>query len=300
MSLMVKSLHTAFVLFLLCLTCGGLLVSAQSASPASEIRHWQMKWQEGPDDGGLQAPVTEDQGWIDVEAKAEMPRKPSGVSSAWTKITLPSYHYVSPSVYIQTIYALHVKVYVEDRLVFEGDRGFIMDNYSVLVPLDMRDNGKTLYIWTQTLQDRIGIKEQVMLGEHSILIKDYIKNGLIDVILGGAFIFVAAVLFVCAFFLNKEYFPVAASLSIVIASTGVLSVTYSPFTYTFYSYLGGLSVFLFDVALLSLLPALTFLFEKIFGAGKYGIIRRFRKFQMAYSLFCCVLLIINALSGAGI
>ncbi|MFD1909554.1 hypothetical protein ACFSQ7_44745 [Paenibacillus rhizoplanae] len=45
------------------------------------------------------------------------------------------------------------------------------------------------------------------------------------------------------FFLNKEYFPVAASLSIVIASTGVLSVTYSPFMYTFYSYLGGLSVF---------------------------------------------------------
>lgn len=297
MSLMVKSLHTALVLFLLCLTCGSLLVSAQSASPASEIRHWQMKWQEGPDDGGLQAPVKDDQGWIDVEAKAEMPRKPTGVSSAWTKITLPSYHYVSPSVYIQTIYALHVKVYVEDRLVFEGDRGFIMDNYSLLVPLDMRDNGKTLYIWTQTLQDRIGIKEQVILGEHSLLIKDYIKNGLIDVILGGAFIFVAAVLFVCAFFLNKEYFPVTASLSVVIASTGVLSVTYSPFTYTFYSYLGGLSVFLFDVALLSLLPALTFLFEKIFGAGKYGIIRRFRKFQMVYSLFCCVLLIINALSG---
>ncbi|MFD2875296.1 hypothetical protein ACFTAO_03910 [Paenibacillus rhizoplanae] len=93
-------------------------MSAQSASPAGEIRHWQMKWQEGPADGGLRAPVTEEQGWIDVEAKAEMPQKPPGVSSAWTKITLPSYHYVSPSVYIQTIYALHVKVYVEDRLVF--------------------------------------------------------------------------------------------------------------------------------------------------------------------------------------
>ncbi|MFD2875297.1 hypothetical protein ACFTAO_03915 [Paenibacillus rhizoplanae] len=144
-----------------------------------------------------------------------------------------------------------------------------MDNYSLLVPLDIRDNGKTLYIWTQTLQDRIGIKEQVILGEHSILIKDYIKkNGLIDVILGGAF-YLCGGGSVCVriFFLNKEYFPVAASLSIVIASTGVLSVTYSPFMYTFYSYLGGLSVFLFDVALLSLLPALTFLFEKIFGGG---------------------------------
>ncbi|WP_425516996.1 ATP-binding protein [Paenibacillus tritici] len=293
----VKSLHIALVFLLLSITCGTFLVSAQGSYPAGEIRQWQMKWQEGPEDNGRKAPVTETEGWMDVEAQAKMPQMPAGVSSAWTKITLPSYSYVSPAVYIQAIYALHVKVYVEERLIFEGDRSFIKDNYSLLLPLDFQDNGKTIYIWTQTLQDRIGIKEKVVIGEHGMLIKDYIKNGLTDVILGGAFLFVAAVLFVCAFFLNREYFPIATSLSIVIASTGVLSITYSPFTYTFYSYLGAISVVFFDVALLSLLPALTFLFENIFGPGRYGIIRRFRKFQTAYSLFCLICLIINGLSG---
>lgn len=297
MSLMFKSLHIALVLFLLSVSCGPLLVSVQSGYPPGEITHWQMKWQERTGDSGRKVPVTDTQGWVEVEAKGEMPEMPAGVSSAWTKITLPTYNYASPSVYIQTIYALHVKVYVEERLVFEGDRSFIKDNYSLLVPLDLRDNGKTMYIWTETLQDRIGIKEKVVLGEHSVLIKDYIKNGLIDIILGGAFIFVAVVLFVCAFYLNKEYFPIATSLSIVIASTGMLSITYSPFTYTFYSYLGAVSVVFFDVGLLSLLPALTYLFEKIFGSGRFGIIRRFRKFQVLYSLFCVVCLIINGLSG---
>ncbi|WP_397386669.1 ATP-binding protein [Paenibacillus sp. MMS20-IR301] len=293
-----KSLHITLVVLLLTVICGSFLVSAQSSPhPAGEISHWQMKWQEGPGDSGRKVPVSDTEGWMDVEAKVDMPQMPTGVSSAWTKITLPDYSYTSPSVYIQTIYALHVKVYVEERLIFEGDRSFIKDNYSLLVPLDFRDNGKTMYIWTETLQDRIGIKENVRIGEHSVLIKDYIKNGLIDLILGGAFIFVAVVLFVCAFYLNKEYFGVAASLSIVIASTGILSITYSPFTYSFYSYLGGISVVFFDIALLSLLPALTFLFEKIFGGGKYGMIRKFRKFQTCYSFFCLICLIINALSG---
>lgn len=297
MSLMFKSLHITLVLFLLSVTCGPFLVSAQSYYSASEISHWQMKWQEGTGDGGRKIPLTETKGWMEVEAKSEMPQLPSGVSSAWTKITLPSYSYAAPSVYIDTIYALHVRVYVEERLIYESDRSFIKDKYSLLVPLNMTDNGKTMYIWTETLKDRIGIKDKIVVGEHSVLIKDYIKNGLIDVILGGAFVFVAVVLFVCAFYLDKEYFPVAASLAIVIASTGVLSITYSPFTYTFYSYLGPVSVVFFDVALLSLLPSLTFLFEKIFGGGKFGIIRSFRKFESFYSLFCILCLIVNTLSG---
>lgn len=297
MSLRFKSLHIALVLFLLSVTCGSLLVSAQSYYAASEIRSWQVKWEDGTGDGGRTVPVSEREGWVNAGTKSAMPQMPDGVTSAWTKISLPSSLYTSPAVYIQTLYALHVKVYMEQRLIFEGDRSFIKDNYSLLVPLDVGDKGKTIYIWTETLKDRIGIKDKIVVGEHNVLIKDYIKNGLIDVILGGAFVFVAVVLFVCAFYLNKEYFLIATSLAIVIASTGVLSITYSPFTYTFYSYLGPISVVFFDLALLSMLPALTFLFEKIFGPGKLGIIRRFRKFETFYSLFCIICLIVNALSG---
>lgn len=153
-----------------------------------------------------------------------------------------------------------------------------------------------MYIWASTLQDRIGIKDSIVVGEHSELIRSYVKNGLIDVILGGSFIFVALVLFMCGFFLDRDHFSIAVPLSIVIAATGVLSITYSPFIYTFYSAYGALNIIFLDLGLLSLLPALTFLFEKIFGSGRFSIIRRFRIFQTVYSAICIVCLIINTLA----
>lgn len=297
MRLISRAFYTTMLLLLFVMTCSSVWVSAQSYYAPSEISNWQIKWLTEAGDPGFEVPVTVQDGWVAAGGEEGIPALPEGVTAAWTRIQLPEFRYASPSVYINKLYALHVKVYVEKRLIFEGSRDFIKDNYSLLIPLSAGDSGKPLYIWTETLQDRIGIKDNVVIGEHSELIKDYIGNGLIDVILGGAFLFVAAVLFVCAFYLSKEYFPIAVSLSVVIASTGTLSITYSPFIYTFYSQWGPVSIVFLDFALLSLLPALTYLFEKIFGSGKFGIIRRFRKFQVGYSLFCIGCLVINLLSG---
>jgi signal transduction histidine kinase len=296
MSLIRKSLHITAVFFLLFISCGSLWASADSHYAANEITEWQMKWGNPAGDTGYDVPAPDQSDWFSSGSAQPMPELPDGLSSVWTRIELPDFNYVSPSVYIKTLYALHVKVFVEDRLVFEDDRSYIKDNFSLLVPLSAEDNGKTMYVWTATLQDRIGIKDSVIIGEHSDLIKSFMKNGLIDVILGSAFVFVAVVLFVCGFFLDKEYLSIAISLAIVIAATGILSITYSPFIYTFYSSYGSLSIILLDLGLLSLLPALTYLFEKIFGSGRYGIIRRFRIFQTVYSLFCILCLTVNALS----
>lgn len=296
MRLIGKSLHITAVFFLLFMACGSLWVSAEGYYASNEITEWQIKWGTQAGDTGYAVPASDQEGWISSGVALGMPKLADGISSAWTRIKLPVLNYESPAVYIKTLYALHVKVYVEERLVFEDDRSYIKDNFSLLVPLSEEDHGKMMYIWSSTLQDRLGIKDKVMIGEHSDLIREFMKNGLIDVILGGAFVFVALVLFVCGFFLDKEHFSIAVSLSVVIAATGILSITYSPFIYTFYSSLGPLSVIFLDVGLLSLLPALTYLFEKIFGSGRFSMIRRFRIFQTAYSLFCMVCLIINTLA----
>ena len=288
MRLMVKKiLYTAAVLFLIFITSGPQFASAAEAHPVDEITKWQMKW--GDEKGSS--------GWIDVDSLQKTPVMPAGVSSAWTRILLPEIKWTSPSMYIDTLYALHVKVYLEDQLIFEANRSYIKDNYSLFFPLNIEDSGKSLYIWTETLQDRIGIKNTVVIGENNLLIHDYIQNGLVDIILGSAFIFVALILFVCSFFLGKEHFTISSGLAVVIASTGILSITYSPFIYTFYSYLGPISIMFLDFALFSLLPSLTFLFEKIFGSGKFFMIRRFRKFQVLYSVFCLCCMIINFLSN---
>lgn len=283
----VRGLYIAVFVVLIFIVSDSHLVSADNAKPADEINEWQVSW------GDKQ----NQQGWMNVDSRHGTPELPAGVSSTWTRIVLPKLDWPSPSIYIKTVYALHVKVFVEDKLIFEGYRGYIKDNFSLLLPLDVEDSGKSVYIWTKTMQDRIGIKDKILVGEHSLLIHNYLKNGLIDVILGSAFIFLALILFVCAFLLNGEYFMISAGLAVVIASTGVLSITYSPFIYTFYSYLGPVSIVFLDLALLALLPSLTFLFEKIFGPGKYFIIRRFRKFQVVYSAFCMSCLVINFLSG---
>ncbi|WP_339320742.1 ATP-binding protein [Paenibacillus sp. FSL R10-2734] len=293
---MVRTLHIAITLSLLLIGYGSIIVSAANQTPSQEITKWQMKW--GAETGNKEIPWSEgQQSWINVDSMNGLPELPSDVSAAWTRISLPNFKYVSPSVYIDTLYALHVKVYVEDRLIFEEDRKYIKDNYSLLLPLSKEDNGKTLYIWTATMQDRIGIKDSVVIGEHSQLINDYIGNGLSDVILGCAFFLVAIVLFISALYINKDYFSSVASLAVVIASTGILSITYSPFIYTFYNKLGPISIVCLDLALFSLLPALTFLFEKLFGSGKFGIIRKFRQFQVLYSSFCLLCLFINLLSN---
>ncbi|MBT2288373.1 HAMP domain-containing histidine kinase [Paenibacillus albidus] len=288
MRLNAKILHVTVVLFLLFLVAGPIQSAAAGPYTSREITEWQMKF------GAANDPQ---QGWLDVDARKGIPELPPGLSAAWTRIALPPLDYSSPALYVDTLYALHVKVYLEERLVFEGDRPYIKDNYSLLIPLSTKDRGKTIYIWTETLQDRIGIKDKVLVGEHRVLMKEFMKHGLIDIVLGSAFIFVAIVLFVCAFYLTREYFSIAVSLAIVIASTGILSITYSPFIYTFYSGLGPVSIILLDLGLLSLLPSLTFLFEKIFGSGKFAVIRRFRKFQVVYSAFCLSWLMINSLSG---
>lgn len=298
MRLMVRMLHIAITLALLLMGYGSIIVSAATPYPSQEITKWQMKWGAETGNTGKEIPWSEgQQSWMNVDSMKGLPELPSGVSSSWTRITLPDFKYVSPSVYIDTLYALHVRVYVEDRLIFEEDRNYIKDNYSLLLPLSKGDNGKTLYIWTATMQDRIGIKDSLVIGEHSQLINDYIGNGLSDVILGCAFFLVAIVLFISALYINKDYFSSVASLAVVIASTGILSITYSPFIYTFYNELGAISNVCLDLALFSLLPALTFLFEKLFGSGKFGIIRKFRQFQVLYSSFCLLCLFINLLSN---
>jgi two-component system, sporulation sensor kinase B len=285
----VKSLHITVVIFLMFVLCASPYTSAASSASAEEITKWQMKWGSG-------APLDQTE-WMDIDAAQGTPALPPGVSSAWSRIVIPEMKWTSPAVYIETLYALHLKVFVGDHLIFEANRDYIKDNYSLLIPLSVADEGKPLYIWTETLQDRIGIKDTVIVGEHSQLSNEHIKNGLVDVMLGSAFLFVSVILFLCAFFLKREYFTISSGLAVVIGSTGILMITYSPFLYTFYSYLGPASIVFLDLALLTLLPSLTFLFEKIFGPGKYGVIKHFRKFQVIYSLFCIGCLLFNLLSG---
>ena len=103
-------------------------------------------------------------------------------------------------------------------------------------------------------------------------------------------------MFFCCLFLPKHTVSSWLSLSVIILASGALLITYSPFLYTFYGELGSVWVSVFDVSLFTVLPALYFYFEKIYGPGPYRLIRYGRRIQMAYSGICLVFLAVHVLS----
>ncbi|ASA26010.1 sensor histidine kinase [Paenibacillus donghaensis] len=123
----------------------------------------------------------------------------------------------------------------------------------------------------------------------------YGREDFLGLIVGGTLIFAAIVLLGCSFFVSRELFPSGILLVLVIFSTGVLVVTYSSFLPLLISSYGRHIEIYFDLALFTLMPCLTFYFEKIFGSGSRDWVTRVRKFQIGYSLMCLLLLAVNVL-----
>ena len=103
---------------------------------------------------------------------------------------------------------------------------------------------------------------------------------------------------ISAVLLNRSERNSWLSLTVVILSIGLMILTYSPFVYSLFGSYGEWFQVVFDLGLLSLLPAITYYFERTIGPGYMLIIRMCRKFQVGYSLFCLGFMVINLLSGS--
>lgn len=141
-----------------------------------------------------------------------------------------------------------------------------------------------------------GAEGDVITGDYDKL-NLYLKQDLVDLVLGTALIFMAVVLMICLFFVRLELFSGGLWLVLVILSFGVLFITYSPFLPFIMRSQGRLIEVCFDVALFTLLPAFSFYFERIFGPGRSKRLVRFRNFQLGYSIFCFGFLLLNHLLG---
>lgn len=144
-------------------------------------------------------------------------------------------------------------------------------------------------------KNRIGLLDEPRIGDYQTMLNVLVRENLIDVILGSSVIFIALVMLICTLFLKKVQMPSWLALSIVLISIGTLILTDSPFLYTYYGEYGQLYDTLFDIALFVFLPGLTYIFETMVGCGYYLIIRKYRKFQVAYSLFGLSFMFVNLL-----
>ncbi len=258
------------------------------------LTEWEMKWEQPHAESLKEAAAAPDQEWIQVPANAARPLPPAGVSAAWLRFAIPKVT-TNSALLIDKVYGNTIKAYRNNEIVYDSSQLVNFNGSKVLIPLSPKDGNGPLYLWSSGGSQGFGVEGEVRTGNYDKLIALYVKQDLVDMVLGAALIFMAAVLMTCLFFVRVELFSGGLWLVLVILSFGVLFITYSPFLPLILHNQGRLIETFFDLALFTLLPAFTFYFERIFGPGKGKRLVRFRNFQLGYSIFCFGFLLLNTL-----
>ncbi|MEW9698232.1 ATP-binding protein [Paenibacillus sp. SI8] len=292
-----KSIYKLFwISVLVVIISGGLFLPqayAEDETVGKTIPEWSIMWGDEPESvEGLVKDFPSEK-WMTVTDPKSYPMNPEDVSSAWVRLKLPPTipnHY---ALLIGEVFAQHLKVYIGSELVDETNYHFPKDVQRVFIPLSSKDAGKTIYLKMETTMERLGIHSEIKIDDFSISLREYVTQDLGSVILGFGFLFIALIMLICSILLKKNQIPIWISLSVVILAMGIIFITYSPFMTANFSEYGMLLHVLFDISLAVFLPTLSFFFEQVFEGGKLTIIRRFRKFQVVYSIFAILCTITN-------
>ncbi|MFD1772723.1 sensor histidine kinase [Paenibacillus rhizophilus] len=258
----------------------------------TELSRWKLKWVSEAEGDHGQHPPSGDKGWIDVLSSGPQVEAPGETAAVWIRASLPPISSNSAAL-VNKVYGKNIRAYLDDTLVYGSSGSVGLSGSKILIPLNASQTGKELYIYCEGPDSRLGIDGEIKIESYGKLLNLYLKEDLMDIIIGGALIFVAVVLGVCSIFLKRELFFSGFLLMLIMLSSGVLMIYYSPY---FSLVLGSRSKWMelfFDISLFTLLPAFTYFFEKLFGPGLYGGVTRLRKFQLVYSLFCLGLSILN-------
>ncbi|GGD94292.1 MFS domain-containing histidine kinase [Paenibacillus nasutitermitis] len=259
----------------------------------SSITTWEQKWGNGfaagsPTNGSLS---TENESeWKEVRlADNNLSVQSKNDSSIMMRIKLPALG-DHDGLYIKKLYANRVRIYESGHLIYKMDYNYQYDVHRILVPLSSQSPDRMIEILADSDSERVGAASEILVGRYQKLESTYMKENLMDLFLGCAFIFVSLIMMLTAIFLSPQQRRSWLSLSVMILSIGALMISYEPFLYIFFGQYGKLFVSSFDIALLLFLPSLIIFFENMFGPGYYGIFSKLRRFQTVFSLFVLVCL----------
>ncbi|PZD94425.1 sensor histidine kinase [Paenibacillus sambharensis] len=294
---MPKLTGLAFLLFIVIVAALSVpsFLLTERKPPGPVVTQWQLQWITDNEPAYAPHASIESGEWILVTADHPVTVRPDGVNRAWIRFTVPPTSLERPGLLIDKLYGHDIKVYNNNRLVYESNRTFMFDNNKLLLPLDKDLGNREYLVGLTTMSDRIGIQSEIRIGDLTALSESYVKRDLPDLLLGGSVVFIASIMLVCSGFLTRRQRDIWISLCLVALSTGVLLVVYSPITYMLFGQYGHSILLLFDVSLFVLLPSVTYFFDRVFE-GKYPVIRKFWMFQMGYSLFSIVFLVFNVLT----
>lgn len=258
------------------------------------INNWKIAWTDHRDLNMHKAELEKFGGWFEVNKDNPILERPKGAESQWIEIELPKLTEMSSGILFDKVYGKHIVINIEEEQVYESHRNYNYEINSILVPLKKEDSNKKVYIGIQS-ERRIGIPDVIRIGEYQDLMKGFVKENSTDFILGSTVIFIAFIMLICSLFLKKTNLGIWMCLCLIMISCGIIILTYSSFLYWLFESVGDKFVTLFEISLLTLLPSFTFFFEKIFGEGKFSLIKKSRKFQVYYSVICLTFFFINVL-----
>lgn len=265
------------------------------STDALNITDWSILWSDSAGDSSESVPlnVPADE-WQPAASKI---LKPPSAKAVWIKMELPAVDTSTPSILLDKIYGKEISIFADEVKLYESSRTYNYKRNQIFLPLYEELTAGNLYIRIVMSKDYVNMQDKAYVGDFHTLLTRFVKNNLVDIVLGCTFIFIACVMLVWSIFLNRRYMVSVFSLSLVILSVGILVFTYSPFLYTLFENYGRLFTQLYDISLLILLPSFSLFFEKMFGPGQNGLLRKLRKFQMGYSAFCLLFLLLNYLSS---
>lgn len=295
-----KMLAILVALLAVVFVCVEAFPKTKSETETVVVEDWHFLWDPGDPGNAANTPpdrVLHSADWISMNEEAMPPSRPEGAAWAWVRIDIPQLGWAIPAVLVEKAYGRNIVAYTEYRELFDSHRQYRYSMNELLLPLRAEDAGGSIYLRMQVTEGRAGIVQHVAFGSFYDLLTLYLTRDMLDIMLGGSFILIGLVMLVCALFLNRDYLRSWMSLVFIILSIGTLVVSYSPFLFTLYPEYGGILQRLFDVALFTLLPAFLYFFQTIFGKGYKNSIAHLGRFQLMYSAFCLLLLVLNVLTG---
>lgn len=288
---LVKVLATVFVVVVAVFSVFFIESTNNKKSAEQTINEWQILWMDHFDQDMTVRQLEKEKGWINVRADDKAVARPEGAVSQWVRIKAPV-NSEGKAILFKKIYGYDIIAKQGDHKVYESHREYKYGVNVVLLPSDSINKEDPIYLGIRS-PVRIGIQSEVYVGDFYNLHNMYVKNSLSDFIIGSSLMFIAFTMLICAIFLNSEYAATWVSLCLIILSCGFIMITYSSFLYSTYGEYGSIYVVLFDLSLFILLPSFSFFFEKVIGSGYHSLIRKFRTFQIGYSLLCTALMLIN-------
>ncbi len=188
---------------------------AFSDTPTTAITEWEMMWEEDSSNTVQNVISNNKSGeWHSFSYEDKLPVKPANIHSAWLRFQLPAFDLARPSLLISKLTAKDVKIFIDNKLVYESHRNYPYNKNEILLSLNPNESKQMVYILLHTDSDWLGLKKQIIVGENQILSKDYLKKDIFDVVIGGALVFVSLAMFLCFIFLNKSYLVGLSSLCI--------------------------------------------------------------------------------------